>query len=224
MGLFSSTALLEEFSLRLGYALLPHPACMVHLSCHCSIALFQDLLEGTSLARDHLRSHVNQKGVKALGPLSSGMGIPLQRMMNTTDAGSQHAQENLLAFSLSRRLLKDNQKLVVDLAQKTAMLICSETDGGERILTQQQFSPQGMSVLLLLLQAYPRYCPYEALLTTLFPLSPEEACYLMEHDREATIRRVRRAIRPIQDPLRAFGFRVSTVLGAGYLLTPLPQW
>ena len=152
------------------------------------------------------------------------MGIPLQRMMNTTDASFQHseqAQENLLAFSLSRRFLEDNQKLVVDLAKHTAMLVCSEANGGERLLTQQQFSLQGMRLLPPLLQAYPRYCPYEELLATLLPLSLEEAGHFMEHNWEAAIRRVRKAIRPIQATLLAFHFKVSTVRGAGYLLTPL---
>jgi hypothetical protein len=139
-------------------------------------------------------------------------------MMNTT----QPAQKNLIEFTLSRRLLEDNQKFVVDRAQHTAMLICSEPDGGERLLVQQQFSPQGMSVLLTLLQAYPRYCPYEELLVIHFALSLEETGHLMEHNWEAAIGRLRRAIRPIQAPLRAFGFRVSAVRGAGFLLTPLP--
>lgn len=146
--------------------------------------------------------------------------------MNTTDARFQHSQqvqEHLLTFSLSRRLLEENQKLVVDCAQHTVMLICSDPLGGERLLIQQQFSPQAMSVVLSLLQAYPSYCPYETLLVTLFPLSLEEARHLLEHNWGAAIRRLRRAIRPIQTPLQAFGFKVSTALGAGYILTPLRQ-
>jgi hypothetical protein len=143
--------------------------------------------------------------------------------MNNTDAGFQHsqeAQEDLLHFSLSG-LLEDNQTLVVHLAKHTAILFCPEVDGGRRMLTQQQFSPNGMRMLLPLLQAYPRYCPYEVLLATLFPLSLEEGRHLMEQDWEAAIRPVRRAMRTILAPLRAFHFKVSTVRGAGYLLTPL---
>ncbi len=143
--------------------------------------------------------------------------------MNKTDDGfqnSQEAHEDLLQFALSG-LLEENQTLVVHLAKRTAILFCPDSDGGGRILTQQQFSPNGMRVLLPLLQAYPTYCPYEVLLANLFPLSLDAGRHLMEQDWEATIRPVRRAMRTILAPLRAFRFKVSTVRGAGYLLTPL---
>jgi hypothetical protein len=143
--------------------------------------------------------------------------------MSNDDDGSQslrEADEGLLYFSLPG-LLEDHQTLVVNPAMRTATLLWNDADGGAPILRQQQFSPNGMRVLVPLLQAYPEYCPYEMLLASLFPLSLEAGRTLLEEAWEETIRPVRRAMSSLLPGLRPFGLSVSSVRGLGYLLTPL---
>jgi len=144
-------------------------------------------------------------------------------MMSKADENFQHylkAHDDLLYFSLPS-LLADRQTLVVNPAMRTAMLFWKDSEGGIHILSQQQFSPNGMRVLVPLLQAYPEYCPYDILLLSLFPLPLEAIHTLLAEDGETTIRPVRRAMSSILAPLRAFGLSVTSVRGAGYLLIPL---
>ncbi len=103
----------------------------------------------------------------------------------------------------------------------TATLLYTEAGGGARIVTQEQFSPNGMRVLLSLLQAYPNYCPYEALLTSLFPISIEAARKQLREEWEVSIRPVRAAIASMVAGLRSFGLRVYSLRGLGYILKPL---
>ena len=143
--------------------------------------------------------------------------------MSKDDDGSESqrdSDEGLLHFSLPG-LLGDKQTLVVHPAMRTVILFWNDADGGVRLLTQQVFSPNGMRVLVPLLQAYPDYCPYDVLLVSLFPLSLEEGRKHLQDAWEATIRPVRRAMSSILAPLRPFGLGVSSVRGLGYLLTPL---
>ncbi len=143
--------------------------------------------------------------------------------MSNDDDGSQskrETDEGLLYFSLPG-LLKNNQTLVVNPAMRIAILLCNDADGGVRLVMHQQFSPNGMRMLVPLLQAYPEYCPYDVLLVSLFPLPLEAGRTLLEEAWEATIRPVRRAMSSILPGLRPFGLSVSSVRGLGYLLTPL---
>jgi hypothetical protein len=143
--------------------------------------------------------------------------------MRTADDGPQDKEEHdvgLLHFSLPG-LLRDNQILVVNLAMRTATLLPNEAGSEARIVTQYQFSPNGMRILLLLLQAYPDYCSYEALLASLFPLSLEAARQQLQEEWEVSIRPVRAAIASIMIGLPSFGLRVYSLRGLGYILRPL---
>ncbi len=145
------------------------------------------------------------------------------RVMSKRVDGSQSKpkpDEELLYFSLPG-LLKDNQTLVVNPARRTAMLFWNDAEGGIHIATQQQFSPNGMRVLLPLLQAYPKYCPYDVLLASLFPLSREEGQGLLHASWEPSIRPLRRAIGSILPGLYACGMNVNSLRGLGYQLVPL---
>src|SRR5262249_16386586 len=106
-------------------------------------------------------------------------------------------------------------------ARRTAMLFWNVTDGGIRIATQQQFSPNGMRVLLPLLQAYPKYCPYDVLLASLFPLSREEGQGLLRASWEPSIRPLRRAIGRTRPGLYGCGMKVNSLRGLGYQLVSL---
>ncbi len=135
---------------------------------------------------------------------------------------SQHlSDEQLLHFALPG-LLQDNQTLVVNPARHTAMLFWNDTDGEVRIATHQHFSPNGMRVLLPLLQAYPKPCPYDVLLASLKPHAREEGHELLLHDSwEPSIRPLRRAVGSILPGLHAFGVTVYSLRGLGYQLIPL---
>src|SRR5260370_33135898 len=102
--------------------------------------------------------------------------IPVMPM--NTSANDHDPQENqpeaLLHLTLAG-LLPDNQKLVINSSARTAILLAQTSQGEADIVTMQQFSPNGMRVLVPVLQAYPNYCPYEALLAALFSLTIYEA-------------------------------------------------
>ncbi len=142
--------------------------------------------------------------------------------MNKGDSGLERKgehDEELLHFSLPG-LLPDDRTLVVNPATRTVILFSNEAAGRARIVTQQ-FSPNGMRVLVPLLQAYPDYCPYDVMLTGLFPLSLEEGRKHLQEAWAATIRPVRRAIGSIMAGLAAFGLKAYSLRGLGYILQPL---
>lgn len=63
--------------------------------------------------------------------------------------------------------LPANQTLVLNLSMRSATLLSASPDGEAQVLSQQRFTPNGMRVLLPLLEAYPRYCPYDVLVASL---------------------------------------------------------
>jgi hypothetical protein len=127
--------------------------------------------------------------------------------------------EGLIHFSLPR-LLPDNQTMVVNPAMRTAILLYNEA-GEARVVTQHVFSPNGMRVLVPLLQSYPDYCPYAVILTSLFPLSIEKSRALLQEAWELSTRPVRRAIGSAATGLQSFGLRVYSLRGLGYILRPI---
>ena len=124
--------------------------------------------------------------------------------------------EGLLRLTLDG-LLATNQTLVVNPSMRAVTLI-SYTPDGEAHIAQQQFSPNGMRVLIPLLQAYPHYCPYDVLLASLCSLSLDEARRQLRDMWVIAIRQVRRAINSLKAGLRALGLQVRTILSAGYLV------
>lgn len=118
-------------------------------------------------------------------------------------------------------LLPANQVLAVKPSLQTVTLLASTADEEPHILEQQHFSPNGMCVLVPLLEAYPHYCPYEVLLARLFSLTHEQARAQMHSDWNSAIRPVRRAINSLGPGLRAFGLRVRSIRSGGYLIEAL---
>jgi biotin operon repressor len=141
-----------------------------------------------------------------------------KRVQGAQDKGEHH--DELLQFTLSP-LLPANHILVLNPSMHTATLLNSEGSGEVHIVQQQHFSPNGMGVLVPLLQAYPHYCPYEVLLASLFPLSLEECREQLREAWEMALRPVRRAMSSIMAGLRALGLQVRSIRGAGYLIEAL---
>ena len=79
-----------------------------------------------------------------------------------------------------------------------------------------------VGVLVPLLRAYPKYCLHEVLFASLVSLPLEEAYQQMREMRALTIRSVRRAVASLPSRLRAFGWQVRSIRGAGYLIEAIP--
>jgi hypothetical protein len=143
--------------------------------------------------------------------------------MNKRDAASTGigaTEEEPIHLSLPD-LLQENQTLVLNPATRTLSLLYIEADDGARMITEYQFSRNGMNILTLLLQHYPGYCPYEALFASLFSVTARQGRRILEENWEANIRPVRRAIGLISEGLRLFGLKVYAVRGKGYVLRKL---
>ena len=129
-------------------------------------------------------------------------------------------QEVVLHLSLDG-LLPANQVLAIKPSLRTVTLFATTADEEAHLLEQQQFSPNGMCVLVPLLEAYPHYCPYEVLLASLFSQTPEQSRVQMQSDWNSTIRPVRRAMNSLVPGLRTFGLQVRSIRSAGYLIEAL---
>jgi len=126
-------------------------------------------------------------------------------------------QEGLLDLTLEG-LFPANQTLVVNPAKRTATLFSHTPGRKPKIVAQHQFSPNGMRVLVPLLQAYPHYCPYDVLLASLGSMSLDDARRQMQDMWAIAIRPVRRTITGLKGGLRDFGLQVRSIWSAGYLV------
>ncbi len=133
----------------------------------------------------------------------------------------EYHQEGLLQLTLEG-LIPPNQILVLNLELRTATLFYNVPEGNQTMVEQQHFSPNGMRVLVPLLRAYPKYCLHEVLFASLVSLPLEEAYQQMREMRALTIRSVRRAVASLPSRLRAFGWQVRSIRGAGYLIEAIP--
>jgi hypothetical protein len=143
-------------------------------------------------------------------------------MRNLTNhhEGDDGHQEAVLHLTLDG-LLPANQVLAVKPSMRTVTLLAAFSSEEAHIIEQQHFSPNGMRVLVPLLQAYPHYCPYEILLASLFTYTPEEARDQLQGHWDSTIRPVRRAMNSLVPGLRTFGLQVRSIRSGGYLIEAL---
>ena len=144
----------------------------------------------------------------------------MKKAASTAQDGEGH-QKALLHLTLEG-LMPANQELVLNLALRTATLFYHTTDGEQTMVEQQHFSPNGMRVLVPLLQAYPKYCLHEVLFASLYSLPLDKAYQQMREMRALTIRSVRRAVASLPTKLRAFGWQVRSIRCAGYLIEAIP--
>jgi hypothetical protein len=145
-------------------------------------------------------------------------------MRNTTyeiQQGDDY-QEAVLHLKLEG-LLPANQELVVNPALGTATVLTSDSDGKTEVVQKQHFSPNGMLVLVPLLQAYPRMCPHDVLFAHLCSLPLDQAHQQMQENRSLAIPSVYYAISTLPVRLRAFGWGVVSEIGYGYLLHSLSE-
>jgi len=191
---------------------------------HCSFSepttcIFKSARRWQSIRLDLIQTE-RRRGVSS--PCSRAKVDSPHRFMNRGDSGVEskgEQDEGLLYFSFPG-LLPDDSTLMVNPAKRTVILLRNEASGRARVVTQQ-FSPNGMRLLVPLFQAYPDYCPYDVLLSSLFPLSLEEGRKHLQEAWATTIRPVRRAIGSSMAGLAAFGLKVHSIRGLGYILKPL---
>jgi hypothetical protein len=148
-------------------------------------------------------------------------GERLEKPMHTKHSPVEH-QEALLRFPLDG-LLPAHQILVVNPRARTAIVFVAPPSGEAKVVAEEQFSPNGMRVLVPLLQAYPQYCSYEALLMNLYPESPDFILQQLREARTDTLRVVRRAIGSLTLGLQTFGLQVISLHQTGYQLKALRQ-
>src|SRR5260370_14144997 len=150
----------------------------------------------------------------------------MQNSAYEAQAGVGHAvmsanQKVFLQLTLEG-LIPANHEFVINLALHTATLLDNTPEGKQTMVEQQKFSPNGMLGLVPLLQAYPKYCHHEVLIASLFSLPLDEAYQQMREMPSLSIRALRRAISSLLTRLPAFGWRVRSILGAGYLVGARP--
>ena len=112
--------------------------------------------------------------------------------------------------------------LVVHPALQVVSLLSVEA-GTARMLAQVQCSASGIDVLLPLLESYPHYCPYEVLVSHLFPLLTVEHCRKMileaeGAEREVLLTPLRRAIGSLSPGLHLLGLEACSLRNIGYML------
>ena len=151
---------------------------------------------------------------------SINFSMSMKNSAHETQAGEGH-QETVLNLTLEG-LLPANHELVLNLAERTVILFSHAPDGKVTKVEEKRFSPNGMRVLVPLLQAYPKYCLHEVLFASLDSLPLDEAYQQMREMRALTIRSVRRAVASLPTRLRAFGWQVRSIRGAGYLIEAIP--
>lgn len=122
-------------------------------------------------------------------------------------------------------LLPQHQILVLNRSMRTVSLLAE----GPTQLLEQRLSADELRLLLPILEAFPQYCPYEVLLSSLFTemLTPasihQSRRYLQEAlargTRQQELRPVRRALTSLRSKLRPFELEISTLRQLGCCIT-----
>jgi hypothetical protein len=133
----------------------------------------------------------------------------------SAEIGKPEEEEIHLALP---ELLPDNHTLVINSVKRILVLLYDEPGGEAQRVKMQNISPNGIRILIPLLQTYPKYCTYESLLTHLYPMPVEAVRRQLQEARETTMRPLRRAMSTLNADLRPFGLKVTSVRNTAYVL------
>ena len=145
---------------------------------------------------------------------------PLMTHHDTEPADIGIPEEEEIHLALPE-LLPANHTLVVNPVKRILIMLYDEPGGEAQRVKMQNISPSGIRVLIPLLQAYPKHCPYDILLTHLYPMPVEAVQKQLQEARETTMRPLRRAISTINADLHPFGLQVTSVRNTAYTLKRL---
>jgi hypothetical protein len=151
-------------------------------------------------------------------------GIAPQPLMTHHDiepAASGILEEEEIHLALPE-LLPANHTLVVNPVKRILIMLYDEPGGEAQRVKMQNISPSGIRVLIPLLQAYPKDCPYDILLTHLYPMPVDAVQKQLQEARETTMRPLRRAMSTINADLHPFGLQVTSVRNTAYTLKRFP--
>jgi hypothetical protein len=124
-------------------------------------------------------------------------------------------------------LLSTDQTLALNLETRTLSLLSD----GPKLIMEQQFSVNEMSVLAPILESFPHYCPYEVLLAHIssHTITPTSIAHCHQRLQEAQnggtwqqeLRSIRRALSSLRSKLHYFDLEISNVRERGCSLTSL---
>lgn len=148
------------------------------------------------------------------------------RKGNTSNYRFKQDNDKIFHFSLQDSL-PAGHLLALNVSLGTLSYIISESDA-PRLVMQQQFTNNEMSVLLPLLELFPYYCPYEVMFASFYNGNTAEATVLrcrrrLQEALEAGIldqemRPVRNVLSRTRIKMRDFGIDISSILETGYIL------
>ena len=158
--------------------------------------------------------------------------VMLQKEKTSANPAKQ-TTEKIRYFPLAEAL-PPGHTLVLNTGLGTLSYL-SITDVGPRLIMEQQFTGNEMSVLLPLLELFPHYCPYEVMFASFYNGNVTEldvAQYRRRLQRALETGVWEREMKPLRNvlsrtrfKLRTFGLDISSILETGYLLrvTSKPQ-
>ena len=124
-------------------------------------------------------------------------------------------------------LLSTDQTLALNLETRTLSLLSD----GPRLIMEQRFSVNEMSVLVPILESFPHYCLYEVLLAHIssHTITPASIAHCSQRLQEAQnggtwqqeLRPIRRALSSLRSKLHRFDLAISNVRERGCCLTSL---
>jgi len=109
-------------------------------------------------------------------------------------------------------ILPAHTRIVLDVQARLALLLTLNEGEATPLVRSFQLTPSATRVFLALLQAYPQHCPYQTLVSVLYPVALDTPVW------EPSVRPIRRALRSLAPILRVFGLDVVALRGRGYLL------
>jgi len=152
-----------------------------------------------------------------------------QKNVTTLDLRKKESGDSIVHFPLPN-LVQGSHKLILHKDRRTLSLI-SDGNGGPNLVQQEILSDNELRIIIPILSAFPRYCPYEVLLASVISRNTVESTVidwqlrLQEAHGKGTwqqeIRPLRRALSSLRRKLYSFGLGISTLREKGCSITSI---
>lgn len=130
-------------------------------------------------------------------------------------SSSKNMEREAQVFTLPG-ILPEQTWIQLDAHARMVMLLSLDSGKAAPVLHAFPLTPSAARVFLALLRAYPQHCPYQTLLSALYPASQDEYEPRWEH----RVRPIRRALAALAPVLQTFGLDAVALRGRGYVLAP----